>query len=276
MGGEVSKPPRDMKIHVQNDTVRQNIELFRTLVARQSQKVNIKTPLQERTYTLFINRITGEMHFPDLDAEDPPSAGDDFLNAKIWKPIEIHIKEYDEEEGVFDVAEEGTSWRFFRCDDLEPSAYKVLAETVKTLNFVSKKLHLEMEKIIRELTGLEIESLPAVLMGKDIIHEAWHQVDRIGAEMLLRDQIEGTFLFRKDSFACILEEQLKNHFQLHIKCVTLTFLEENGKVTDKTLVAKEGLWLIYDDDPNLVGPSYSSIHHLLEGIQHILKTPLLN
>lgn len=277
MEGSISRLHYCMKIHVQNDTVRQNIELFKKLIARRSQKA-ATTSIKEQIYTAFINRTTGAMHFPELDVDEPPGSGETFLNSKIWKAIEIRIKKHEKEEGIFEVAEEETNWRCFRCDDMEPPAYKVLVETMNTLNLVSKKFQaqLQMGKMVRELTALEIESIAAVLSGKDIIHEAWHQVDRIEAEKLLSDQIEGTFLFRKDSYAYVLEEQLKEQYQINIKCVTLTFLEEEGKVTDKTLVAKDGNWLIYDDDPNLSGPSYPTIYGLLEKIKHILKAPLLN
>lgn len=259
-----------MKIRVNNDTVRENIEQFKKLVARQFQEEVPSSLQKERTYIAFVNRITGVLHFPELDEDEP------LLNSKNWKPIEIRIKGYEREEGVFEAAEEEASWRVFRCDDMQPAAYQVLAETVKTLNVVSKKFqaHLEMENVFRELSGLEIESMP-LFPGKDIVHEAWHQANRVQAEELLKDQAPGTFLFRKDEYASVLEDQLQGQLQETIKCITLTFLDEDGKILDKTLVAKNGKWVIYEDDPNLPGPSYPNVYAILEKISPALKAPLL-
>lgn len=268
-----------MKICVHHTIVRQNIELFKKLVGRYSAggEQYAKSPLQERIYTAFVNRVTGKIYFPELEGDEAASK-DSFLDSNQWKAIEIRIKKYEGEDGVFEVAEEDTNWRCFRCDDLDHLAYEILSETIKTLNFVSKKIqaHPEMANVARELAGLEVEIFTDVSGGKDIVHEAWHQVDRVGAEKLLKGQIEGTFLFRKDPYVLVLEKQLKENFDPSIKCMTLTYLEESGKVIDKTIICTNGRWLIYDDDPNLEGPSYANPLQLIDAMQDTLKMPFLN
>lgn len=110
---------------------------------------------------------------------------------------------------------------------------------------------------------------------KDLVHEAWYEVDRVGAEKALEGREQGSFLFRKDDFAAKLEDQLKEIHGPKLRCITLTILEKGGQIADHTLVLKQGRWFIYDDDSNLGGMSFESIYSLLDSLGEDIF-PLLN
>lgn len=112
---------------------------------------------------------------------------------------------------------------------------------------------------------------------KDIVHEAWHQVDRIGAEELLAGKSPGSFIFRKDEYASLLEEQFHaSKSSERVICFTLTYREAHDHVVDRTIVCKNNRWFFYDDDPALQGPSYDSIYALLDNAGADLSFPVLN
>lgn len=110
---------------------------------------------------------------------------------------------------------------------------------------------------------------------KDIVHEAWHTVDRVGAERILSDQSPGSFLFRKDEFATILESQLTEQLHTKVTSFTLSFLKDGNHVVDRTIVCKDRHFYIYDDDPNLSGFSYQNIKDLLAHSTVPLTHPVL-
>lgn len=111
---------------------------------------------------------------------------------------------------------------------------------------------------------------------KDIIHEAWHGVDRLGAESILLNNPEGSFIFRKDEFAGILETQLSEQLHTRVSAFTLSCLEKNHHFAEFTIVCKDHHFQIYDDNPELQGSSYSSIEALLADREVPLLNPILN
>jgi hypothetical protein len=111
---------------------------------------------------------------------------------------------------------------------------------------------------------------------RNLVHDAWYSVDRIGAENLLSGKPLGAYLFRRDLFAKELEDRLNEESMSPISCLTLTYSDEEGKISEKTLVCKEGKWLIYDDDPTLSEVGYDTVKQLIENQAPMLKTPLLH
>jgi hypothetical protein len=240
-----------MKITVYNPIVRKNIELFKQLVERQTHK-------QERgmrALAASINCLTGDFSFAH-------EAG----AQKEWKAVLLQVNDQGELE-----LSEGAQEFLFQYTDLQLAAYQVMLETIEKLNQILKHLRpLDAEHIYREMQRLEIE------FSKDIVHESWHQVDRAEAEFLLQGHPVGTFLFRRDEYAAILEDQLRVSLELSIKCVTLTFLGPKGKVSDLTLVRKEQHWVIYNDDPSLEGPAFPTIYAIIEKMKIHLRIPLIH
>ena len=224
-----------MKITVQNDAIRKNIELFRDIVKKEEAG-------RLKNLAAHVNRHSGMLSFGTS------------VNEHDWKPITIRMNSR-KKAGPFEALEVTSS-------DLEPVAYCVMAETINALNKVAS---------IEALYDLEVESTRRVLDGKDLVHEAWHTVDRVGAEKLLGGRTEGTYIFRKDEYAQLLERELKES----IKVLTLTVVEADDKICDYTVVCKDKRWLFYNDDPSLSGPSYPSIYDLLESRGELCQRPLL-
>ncbi len=241
-----------MKITVYSPNVRKNIELFKRVVERQSLMQN----REMRELAAFINCATGDFSFSQ-----------DVAKNSEWKAVRLQIND----QGALEVSDSAQD-NLFQYTDMQQAAYQVMIETIGKLNQVLEHAGalFDSNRIFREFQNLEIE------FSKDIVHEAWHQIDRIESELLLQKHPIGTFLFRKDDFAVILEQQLRLNSPSSIKCITLTFLGPKKKVSDFTLVRKDGNWVIYDDDPSLSSPSYPTIYALLESLKHLLKIPLFH
>ena len=58
-----------MKLKVENDIVRQNVELFKVLLKKSSQQTTSNKDLQGKIYQAFINKKSGELRFNEVSAE---------------------------------------------------------------------------------------------------------------------------------------------------------------------------------------------------------------
>jgi len=188
------------------------------IVRYNAQRFNSIEDHSLRSYRAMIHKISGEILFQANTSN--------FLRPRDWKAIRLEWDLHCYQ--VFD----SHSQRQFRCDTLQPLAYRVL-----------------------------IASLYAFLLERHhLLKEAWHPVTREGAEALLESQEVGTFLFRQDEYAALLEGEFQGH------CITLSYVEEEGKVVDATLVEKKGRWSLFDGDPELRGDSFSTLGGLLESL----------
>lgn len=262
-----------MKLKVQNEAVRHNIELFKKLIEKHGLKKVSATEVS-KSYHAFINRVTGDILFSEFVLDKKQ------LQNKTWKPICLHlnVEDPDTDRVVFEITEEGKNETLFHCDDLHPAAYRIMSETMKTLNMISNHMihPPTMEKVFKEISQLQIEDAPLLIPGKDIIHEAWHQLNRIQAEELLNRYPIGSFFFRKGEYVPELEGPLREQFREKVMCFTLTYSEPNRKITDLTIVKKGDRWFIYNDDPTLSGASYSTINSLLDSLRSQLLIPILH
>ena len=109
---------------------------------------------------------------------------------------------------------------------------------------------------------------------RNILWAAWCSVNREQAESLLEGKPTGTFLFRKDSFAEVLENQLQENLNQPVQCYTLTWTQGHHKISDYTLVYVGNAWQLYDDDPQLKQRSFAYLKELLDSFKEILKYPL--
>ena len=227
---------------------------------RQLEKNKRFNDLLKKTYQAYVNCETGEMSFKDLSksTKAPPS--------KEWQPITIFYSEKDES---FEVGDESS----FDYSRLNEKAMKIMGDTLRTMSGVCAEppLRRKVENIVRNLIQLEIE-LP--IDDTNPLHEAWHGVDRYHAEYLLEKAPIGTYLFRKGEFAIRLEEQLNEESAEPVVCVTVTYRSWEDKIAEKILIFRNGDWLIYDDDPDLEGESFSSINELVASQKELLLHPL--
>jgi hypothetical protein len=153
----------------------------------------------------------------------------------------------------------------FNIEKLDRSARQVISETCAILKQTLSSLH-----DIRELAYFELSEDG----DRGHLKEAWFAVSRMEAEKLLLNTKPGTYLFRKDVFAGCLEGLLVSAKQETIRCFTLTYMDIEGQVRDKTIIQWKGHWMFYDDDPTLSGDYYLSLNDLLMSLGSVLKKPL--
>ena len=243
-----------LKVRVQSEQVRRNLDLFRKITA-ESRKESDTT--LRASYTAWVNKETGAIEYGS-------SVGHD---SSTWKSIRLELDLRAHEALVFDGGK-----KEFESADLLPHAFHIVQETLRIL----KGLTTQVDDL-REFSHLDVTTALMSEPNRDMIHEAWHQVDRIGAEkLLLHHHTEGNYLFRKDPIAQQLEGQLCDEWKMPVKCLTLTYLDPEERVRDLTVVFKDNLWMFYDDNPNLIGRSYSSIEELLATMDTVLSKPLLH
>lgn len=233
------------KLHIQNEKVRANIALIIETIRHQK-------PGHER-----------ELHQLSLSFALDPQTG--LLRLEASGLIDIHLN-IDERE--VRVVEKGTE-HLFNLKKIDPSAQQVLSETCHYL-----KLALGHLRHIHELAHVELDPSMDEIKGKSLMHEAWHAIERKDAELILLNTMPGTYLFRKDRFAGVMEEILSAAKKSRIFCLTLTYLDPEGQVRDKTIVSWKDHWLFYDDDPTLSGSYFHSLEDLLFSMGSVLKRPL--
>ncbi len=258
-----------MKLTIENDVIRKNVEIFKILLKKASQDSSHKKESEDKTYKAYIHRVRGEIRFFDIS----PKVEED----QEWKCIsfKVMLDREKPEKLLCEVSDEGQV--VFRCDDIKPNALHNLSETLKVINLMARLLpHIEsLPRLFLEFSQINLDRLPQDMPSRDIIHDAWHQVDRLGAERVLQEKEVGTYIFRKDPFAEIMESELSRAHGELVKCVTLSYVSYNGRVCDLTIVKIEKGWLFYNDDPNLDEPIYPTSNMLLESLRSVIKKPLL-
>lgn len=258
-----------MQVKIENEQVRKNIELFLHILGR-SVAAHEKKALHQRIYRAFVNRVNGEILFSDL-LPDPA-----LLEKKDWKLVKLRCDPI-EKGVVFEVDESEGGQDRFHCEELAPLAYRTVADTIHMLNecaelFLKAK---DPDQQIEDLSHLSIE--PSSLKGPyNLIQAAWHPVDRFEAESLLFKHPYGSFIFRKEGYAKLLEEELTYSLKHPIKCFTLTYIEPEKKVCDLTIVFDQERFQIYNDDPNLSGKTYPDLTELLLDLNEHCKYPVFH
>lgn len=261
-----------MQIKIEDATIRQNIEFFLEIL-RRAQKKSKREDVDEAIYKACVHRETGQLFFDEMRT---PAATP--LQEREWKPIVIHY-EFNPLEGEmrFEIDEAEHQYSQFKTGDLSPAACRIVFQTLKTLNNLCQRLKgpSEQEAKISVLTRLKIETgIPD--LDRNLVISAWHQVDRSSAEELLWEKPLGTYLFRKDEYARILEDRLQEELQCEIKCITLTFNAAKRKISDLTLVHQGASWLVYNDDPSLELRRFPDLNQLLRFLGPELKYPLFH
>ncbi len=253
-----------MKLKIEDATVRRNIEIFKFILRRALQNARGDKSV---VYKGYIHCKQGEIRFVDTA----------ILESLDWQPILFRF--VPSSEGSYDVfcEAEGLEKENALLARLEPQAFSVLKQTLKTMQAIALFLpkHKDFFTTLKAFTQMDFDASLETIISGDLIHEAWHQLDRFDVELFLQNFPEGSFVFRKDFYAEILEKALSESHSKEIKCITLSFLDRKNKVCDLTLVHKEGGWQFYDDDPCLLGAIYPSASLLLEQKKEVLKTPIL-
>lgn len=255
-----------MRVQVVEGPVKENVTLF-LKIWRRANKPQAKT---QNLFKAWVNRDSGQLLVSEATQEASR------LAQREWKPVEICCV-YDPDEGeiCFWVEEPGSAKGSFQCDDLTPVAFSIMRDTLKTLNDISKRLKgpSNLNTKIAVIAKLELAPIESH-KDKNMLIECWHPTDRFHAEGMLWDKPVGTYLFRKDGYAKILEVQLQQEHGKPVKCFTITFSQPGSKFSDLTLVHMEGVWLIYNDDPSLEQTRFPEMLELLNSLKEVIKYPL--
>lgn len=259
-----------MRLKILDEPVRQNVEVFLNIL-RKVQEKQLQQPFpEEKVFNAWLNRKTGQFFF----AKTPEDT--QYLAQKEWKPVKF-IYHYDELKGEigFFVYEAGEKEEVFYSQDLTETAFQVLQKTMKVFGQITQQLKgpSDLDTKISVLSKLIINT-EVSHKDRNVIIDLWHPADRMQAESLLLDLPMGTYFFRKDPYAELLEEQLERQLGKKIKCYTLTYSQENHKITDHTFVLVDGVWQIYDDDPSLKQHSFSNLKDMMDSLKSVLRYPL--
>ena len=96
----------------------------------------------------------------------------------------------------------------------------------------------------------------------------FQNTNRETAERLLLNASQGTYLFRKGG----QDKQLER--TLGMPCYTLTWNNEEQKISEKVVVQAPKGYLFYDDDLTLSGKAFSTLSALMSTLNPSLNTQL--
>jgi hypothetical protein len=195
----------------------------------------------EGEYPAFLHRTTGHLYFIEAyrgQEEFDPSEYKMLILDYSYDPdtagLEAIVYEIDGKE------------RAFELQELSSAALYAIQETIHWINKLSSLLNGTSSNIItkiQDLCKLQIDES----QQKNVLTSAWHSVDRLGAESLLKGSPIGTYLLREDSFAKLLGERLTEELETAVKCITLSILESENKISEFTLVHVDHAWRCYDN-----------------------------
>lgn len=260
-----------MYVKLEGETVRRNVEVFKIILKRASHSVDsMQTEKREKEFKAFVHCVKGEVRFADLSAEP--------LDSRDWMLVSFRFSLPNTPKDSLLCEVLGSEGGAFSWNGFHEGALCVLKETIKTVQFMTKFLPSlqTLSSAFRDFSQINLDAFLEEIPAKDLIHEAWCQLDREECEKLLLQKTAGTFLFRQDYFTGVLEKLLSQAHQKQIKCITLTYVDAWKKVSDLTLVKKKEGWMIYNDDPCLGSPIYPTVRALLDRFKGVLKNPVLH
>lgn len=253
-----------MHITVEDQTVGDNIRSFLVLLRRiEAKRERTGSALFEKSYRAFLNRSTGKLLFADSFKEQVNFSSSD------WKELEFsYIFDPISESFHANIYEPHNLKKAFDLNHLSPHAVTAIKSTIHILNNLSslvKGPNSDSITKIKALCNLQVD-VGSAEKDKSILVAAWHGVDRIGAEKILRNKPVGTFLFREDYFASLLQNQLTSELRKDVRCVTMTLVEPEQKISDFTFVHMDHLWRWYNDALFCNVQGFSKIEDLIEAL----------
>jgi len=172
---------------------------------------------------------------------------------------------------TLDLDQKTMKWKTKEGEKLSSKAETHLKEMAEIL----KKAYSKVEKLA-QLANFQWHGPVESGDQYSLLKQVWHDVDREGAERLLLKAHAGTYLFRKDHYAITLQEILRRGHKKTVQCYTLTYLDKDKIVRDRTVVFANQKWTFYDDDPTLSGPSFKSVEELVQSMGAMAKYPLMS
>lgn len=249
-----------MRIKITDNSVRHNIEACLEVLCHDH--VRQSWMPTQKVFQAWLDRQTGQLYFDEKNAQNS--------GQKKCKQVEFTYS-YEPSTGTL---------KFFIEENVlvqkeDSHALKILRDTMHVFQDISQKLEgpSDLKTKFSVLTNLHIHAEESPL-DRNILFETWHAIDRMQAENLLLDKPVGTYLFRKDPYTEILEQQLEHQLGFRLKCFTLTYSKKDNQICDCTILHANGVWQIYDDDPSLNQRNFADLQELLQCFQGDLKYPL--
>jgi hypothetical protein len=232
-------------LNVQNAAVRANI----TQIVEAMRRHRLEVVERHKILPFFINRENGLFQIEPVGLTGEQG----YLSIELYLDLDERTISMTEKSKAVDMAQ------------FSKTARRIVSETCSEI-----KRTMSSMRDLRELSYLELPQTS----DRSLLHEAWFAIDRDEAEKLLLKEPKGSYLFRKDPFAGCLEELLATAKKEKIKCFTLTYVDADVQVHDKTIIQWKEHWMFYDDDPTLSGDYYLNFDELLQSLGATLKRPL--
>ena len=116
-----------MKLKVDNDLVRRNVELFKLILKRSSQQTTSSRELEGKIFQAFINKVTGELRFNDVSPELS------LEELRVWRPLSFRVFTSEERGGKLE-CELIEATLIQPQGALNQEAVKNLEQTIKTVS----------------------------------------------------------------------------------------------------------------------------------------------
>lgn len=256
-----------MKVVTSQDFIAENIAQIQGILKNALKKNVLRKAAAQLTFPAYVNCQTGAVLLPDGEPKEK----------QYYKTVRLRVVYLQEQdEAKIEILDEKSDVEF-RCEGISLAACQMLEQTMRIFNFAIKSFHptTDMQKVIQHLAKMQFQVVP-VKVAKNIAQEAWYDVNRVQAEKLLSDCIAGTYLFRRGEYVGILEKELSESLGEKVECITLTFIGDQNRISDLTLVKTAKGWHVYDDDPKLEGEIYSSLSELLDKQNSLINFPLVH
>lgn len=270
-----------MEIHISRREVMNNIIRFKdNLLDFKEEEKNKQKNLEKRLYRALVNRKTGDIRFISngLGLDLKNSHKEQLL--EDWQEIQIDVETTAKNQAHFEAKDKHDN--ALQSNKLEPLAWHILHETLETLNHMAILHTAESSQILPEEAALQDLSDIHLSTMHGTIQEirGWKgSIDRVGAEIQLKDQPIGTYILRSgDDLTRITATRLADANKMTIEPYICTCVEKNKKISDVLLLHTPQGWTLYRDNPDLFDPEYVyvlSLHGVLMHLHKIAKYPLI-
>jgi hypothetical protein len=254
---------------VLNNIIRLKDQLLEQKEEREERKPEI---LENRWYTAFLNRQTGDIRFnQEIDK---------FRPREEWIEIRIQVEVRENKSARFDARNEKN--QPFKTGGLAPLARRIVVETLETLNSIAREHPPKTPDILPEEAALEDLSEIHLSEIKDTMEEmpGWcGEIDRIKAEKKLQNQPLGTYLLHGTGpITRIVVLRLSDSNQMTVKACLITIKDIDKKISEQLILQTDLGWTIYRNNPNLKDlKEYTYFNSLPEALRNLelrAKTPL--
>jgi len=254
-----------MQIQITRREVLNNLMRFRdNLLAKRASE---SEPDEERVYSAFFNRHTGDIQFETGAHEERIRYGGAPAD---WK--EIHFLVAGDPDSVrFRLT--GSRGEPFNPVDFDPLAIRILFETLNALNRLA---FLYSHPKAQQPEAALLEHIGQIHVSP--IHESVEKrpewaggLTRLEAERELANRMPGSFLLHHgDEVVGWIARVLAETNNVSIKVYVATFVEQGKKISDSLLIQTEWGWTVCRDESDLSDPVYQynpSLDALLESLR---------